>query len=245
MVSTYVLGGHHPCRRRARLQDGFAGRLPVTGAPGSTKNAQRQRDPEMHQRRKGQQWYSGMKLHIGVDSRSGPAHGAVVTAANVHDKHPVPQLPQGAGQRVCGDSAYARQKPLNQAKAPLARDCTNPRSRKGCPVHEALRKKNRTKFRVRARVEHVFGVVKRLWRFDKVRYRGPARNATRSFVALALANTFLARRTLYGQVRPWRPPSGPMTRSQAEWASDGSAMRLESLPQHSQCRDFESPAQCR
>ena len=65
-----------------------------------------------------------------------------------------------------------------------------------------MRAKNRTKSQVRARVEHVFGVVKRLWGFNKVRYRGLAKNATRSFVALALANIFLARRTLYGQVRP-------------------------------------------
>ena len=174
----------------------------IIGAPSSTKNADKQRDPEMHQTRKGQQWYFGMKLHIGVDSRSGLAHSAVVTPANVHDKHPIPQLLHGAEQRVYGDSAYASQKPLIQAKAPLAKDFTNQRSRKGGHIDEAVRAKNRTKSQVRARVEHVFGVVKRLWGFNKVRYRGLAKNATRSFVALALANIFLARRTLYGQVRP-------------------------------------------
>jgi IS5 family transposase len=79
----------------------------IIGAPSSTKNAHKQRDPEMHQTRKGQQWYFGMKLHIGVDSRSGLAHSAVVTPANVHDKHPFPQLLHGAEQRVCGESAYA------------------------------------------------------------------------------------------------------------------------------------------
>ncbi len=78
----------------------------IIGAPSSTKNADKQRDPEMHQTRKGQQWYFGMKLHIGVDSRSGLAHSAVVTPANVHDKHPIPQLLHGAEQRVYGDSAY-------------------------------------------------------------------------------------------------------------------------------------------
>ena len=67
----------------------------IIGAPSSTKNAQKQRDPEMHQTRKGQQWYFGMKLHIGVDSKTGLAHSAVVTAANVHDKHPLPQLLHG------------------------------------------------------------------------------------------------------------------------------------------------------
>jgi IS5 family transposase len=173
----------------------------IIGAPSSTKNADKQRDPEMHQTRKGQQWYFGMKLHIGVDSRSGLAHSAVVTPANVHDKHPIPQLLHGAEQRVYGDSAYASQKALIYAKAPLAKDFTNQRSRRGGQIDETVRAKNRTKSQVRARVEHVFGVVKRLWGFNKVRYRGLAKNATRSFVALALANIFLARRTLYGQVR--------------------------------------------
>lgn len=78
---------------------------PIIGAPSSTKNADKQRDPEMHQTRKGQQWYFGMKLHIGVDSRTGLAHSAVVTAANVHDKHPLPDLLHGNEQRVYGDSA--------------------------------------------------------------------------------------------------------------------------------------------
>jgi IS5 family transposase len=174
----------------------------IIGAPSSTKNADKARDPEMHQTRKGQQWYFGMKLHIGVDSRTGLAHSAVVTAANVHDKHPLPDLLHGAEQRVYGDSAYASQKPLIGSKAPRARDFTNQRSRRGGQIDEAVRANNRTKSRVRSRVEHVFGVVKRLWGFSKVRYRGLAKNATRSFVALALANIFLARRTLYGQVRP-------------------------------------------
>jgi IS5 family transposase len=173
----------------------------IIGAPSSTKNADKARDPEMHQTRKGQQWYFGMKLHIGVDSRSGLAHSAVVTPANVHDKHPIPQLLHGAEQRVYGDSAYASQKPLIQAKAPCAKDFTNQRSRNGGHIDEGVRAKNRTKSQVRARVEHVFGVVKRLWGFNKVRYRGLAKNATRSFVALALANIFFARRTLYGKTR--------------------------------------------
>ena len=139
----------------------------------------------------------GMKLHIGVDSRTGLAHSAVVTAANVHDKHPLPNLLHGEERRVYGDSAYASQKALIEAKAPQARDFTNQRVRKGGEVNEAERAKNRNKSRVRARVEHVFAVVKRLWGFSKVRYRGLAKNATRSFVALGLANLYLARRALY------------------------------------------------
>jgi len=174
----------------------------IIGAPSSTKNADKKRDPEMHQTRKGQQWYFGMKLHIGVDSQTGLAHSAVVTPANVHDKHPLPDLLHGQERRVYGDSAYASQKDLISAKAPHARDFTNQRVRQGGEVDEAERSKNRNKSKVRARVEHVFQVVKRLWGFTKVRYRGLQKNATRAFTALALANIYMCRRTLMGQVRP-------------------------------------------
>jgi IS5 family transposase len=174
----------------------------IIGAPSSTKNADRARDPEMHQTRKGQQWYFGMKLHIGVDSQSGLAHSAVVTAANVHDKHPLPDLLHGHEQRVYGDSAYASQKALIASKAPSAKDFTNQRSRYAGIVDEAVRSKNRNKSRIRSRVEHVFGVVKRLWGFGKVRYRGLHKNATRAFTALALANIYLGRQRLLAQVRP-------------------------------------------
>ncbi len=174
----------------------------LIGAPSSTKNADKARDPEMHQTRKGQQWYFGMKLHIGVDSQSGLVHSAVVTAANVHDKHPLPDLLHGSEQRVYGDSAYASQKELISSKAPNARDFTNQRTRRaGGVVDEVERSKNRNKSKIRARVEHAFGVVKRLWGFAKVRYRGLQKNATRAFTALALANIYLSRQRLMAQVR--------------------------------------------
>jgi len=169
----------------------------IIGAPSSTKNADKARDPEMHQTRKGQQWYFGMKLHIGVDSQTGLAHSAVVTAANVHDKHPLPDLLHGNEQRVYGDSAYASQKDLIASKAPNAKDFTNERVRnRSGEVEEVKRSKNRNKSKIRARVEHVFGVVKRLWGFTKVRYRGLDKNATRAFTALALANIFMCRKQL-------------------------------------------------
>ena len=175
----------------------------IIGAPSSTKNADKSRDPEMHQTRKGQQWYFGMKLHIGVDSQTGLAHSAVVTAANVHDKHPLPDLLHGNEQRVYGDSAYASQKELIAQKAPLAKDFTNQRVRnRAGEVDEVKRSKNRNKSKIRARVEHVFGVVKRLWGFSKVRYRGLEKNATRAFAALALSNIFMCRKRLMAQVRP-------------------------------------------
>lgn len=185
-----------------KLKTGTIVDATIIGAPSSTKNADNARDPEMHQTKKGQQWYFGMKLHIGVDSHSGLAHSAVVTAANVHDKHALPELLHGAEQRVYGDSAYSSQKELIAGKAPRAKDFTNQRVRnhKG-QVDEPTRAKNRNKSRVRARVEHVFGVVKHLWGFAKVRYRGLAKNATRAFTALALANIYLGRRPLLAQVR--------------------------------------------
>jgi len=168
----------------------------IIGAPSSTKNAQGERDPEMHQTRKGKQWFFGMKLHIGVDSKTGLAHSAVVTSANVHDKHPLPDLLHGAETQLYGDTAYASQQALIQSKAPDAKDCTNQRVRAGSATEELDRILNRLKSRVRSRVEHVFAVVKRLWGFHKVRYRGLAKNATRAFVATGLANIYLARERL-------------------------------------------------
>ncbi|SFB34743.1 transposase, IS4 family [Collimonas sp. OK607] len=174
----------------------------IIAAPSSTKNSKQERDPEMRQTRKGKQWYFGMKLHIGVDSQSGLTHSAVVTSANVHDKHPLPDLLHGQEQRVCGDNAYASQKVLIHCKAPNARDFTNQRTRKSGEIDEVARGKNRDKSKIRSRVEHVFAVVKRLWGFTKVRYRGLAKNATRAFTALALANLYLSRRHFLAQVRP-------------------------------------------
>ena len=168
----------------------------IIAAPSSTKNAERERDPEMHQTRKGRQWHFGMKLHIGVDSETGLAHSAVVTAANVHDKHPLPELMHGAEEKLYGDSAYASQQALIRSKAPQAQDWTNQRVRPGSATEALDRIINRVKSRVRSRVEHVFAVVKKLWGFNKVRYRGLAKNATRAFVALGLANIYMARQRL-------------------------------------------------
>ena len=126
----------------------------------------------------------------------------MVTAANVHDKHPLPDLLHGQERRVYGDSAYASQKKLIAGKAPEAKDFTHQRTRRGGVADEALKAKNRNKSRIRSRVEHVFGVLKRLWGFGKVRYRGLAKNATRAFTALALANIYLSRQRLMAQVRP-------------------------------------------
>jgi IS5 family transposase len=105
-------------------------------------------------------------------------------------------LLHGAERHLYGDSAYASQQALIRSKAPDAEDCTNQRVRAGSATEGLDRILNRLKSRVRSRVEHVFAVIKRLWGFDKVRYRGLAKNATRAFVATGLANIYLARQRL-------------------------------------------------
>jgi transposase, IS5 family len=168
----------------------------IISAPSSTKNEKGERDPEMHQTQKGQQWHFGMKLHIGVDSKTGLAHSAVVTAANVHDKHPLPQLLHGAEREVFGDSAYASQQELIASKAPHAVDRTNQRVSGSGVAADTKRVANRIRSKTRSRVEHMFAVVKRQFGFNKVRYKGLAKNATRAFVVLGLANIYMARKSL-------------------------------------------------
>jgi IS5 family transposase len=168
----------------------------IIHAPSSTKNADQARDPEMHQTRKGNQWYFGMKAHIGVDSKTKIIHSAAATPANVADCHLLPDLLHGEETRVWGDQAYRGQRDVIVEHAPRARDFTNRRYRQNGVVDERERTKNRTKSKVRARVEHAFFVIKRVFGFARVRYRGLDKNAHRLFVTCALANLFMARRHL-------------------------------------------------
>src|SRR5499433_4089196 len=119
----------------------------IIAAPSSTKNATGTRDPEMHQTKKGQQWYFGMKGHFGVDSQSKLIHSVVVTPANVHDSQALPGLLHGRERRVWGDSAYAGQAAVLSVCAPHARDFTQRRAR--TPEERAT---NQWKSRIRARV---------------------------------------------------------------------------------------------
>ena len=168
----------------------------IIAAPSSTKNADKARDPEMHQTRKGQQWYFGMKLHIGVDAKTKLIHAMTTTAANVHDATVLGDLLHGEETRVYGDQAYRGQTAVIRERAPNAKDFTNRRYRHRGIVDEAERRKNRTKSRVRAKVEHSIGVIKRLFGVAKVRYRGLAKNTHRLWVTCGLANLFIARRRL-------------------------------------------------
>jgi IS5 family transposase len=163
----------------------------IINAPSSTKNATGTRDPEMHQTKKGQQWYFGMKGHFGVDSQSKLIHSVEATSANTHDGHVLPWLLHGHERRVWGDSAYAGHTALLTVCAPQARDFTQRRAR--TPQEGAT---NRWKSRIRARVEHPIGIIKRVFRFTKVCYRGLAKNRHRLEVACALANLFMMRKRL-------------------------------------------------
>ena len=168
----------------------------IINAPSSTKNASGKRDPDMHQTRKGRQWYFGMKAHIGVDSKTKVIHAVVATAANVHDATILPDLLHGEETRVWGDQAYKGKGAVIREHAPNARDFTNRRCKYRGVVDEAEKARNRTKSKVRAKVEHCFGVIKRVFGFTKVRYRGLEKNAHRLFVTCALTNLFIVRKRL-------------------------------------------------
>jgi len=168
----------------------------IISAPSSTKNKSGERDPEMHQTAKGKQWYFGMKAHIGVDSKERIIHTVKASAANIADSLALPHLLHGKETRVWGDQAYRGQTDVIRKRAPRARDFTNQRYRWGEQIDEIERAKNRTKSSVRSRVEHVFAVIKGIFKFTKVRYRGLAKNLHRLQVTCALANVYLVRRRL-------------------------------------------------
>ena len=168
----------------------------IIHAPSSTKNRAKERDPEMHQTRKGNQWYFGMKAHIGVDSRSKLIHSVEATAANVHDSRVLEKLLHGKERRVWGDSAYSGQKEAMAKAAPEASDWTQEKGHRYRKLTERDRARNRYKSRVRARVEHQFGILKLRFGFTKVRYRGLAKNAHRLVTACALSNLVMAKKAL-------------------------------------------------
>ena len=171
----------------------------IISAPSSTKNAAGERDPDMHQTKKGKQWYFGMKAHIGVDSKTKVIHAVVATAANVADSTILPDLLHGEETRVWGDQAYKGKTDVIREHAPKALDFTNRRYRFKKRIDEVQRAKNRTKSKVRAKVEHVFGVIKGVFGFVKARYRGLDKNANRLFATCALANLFMVRLHLMRQ----------------------------------------------
>jgi len=171
-----------------KLSNGTIVDATIIAAPSSTKNADKERDPEMSSTSKGGNWHFGFKIHIGTDSKTGLVHSSTVTKASVHDSQELPHLMHGSETRLYGDSAYTGQKQTMRKRAPKARDFTNRKGNRARLLTDDERARNRRKSSVRARVEHPFLWVKRIWGFAKARYRGLAKNANRAFVLLALFN---------------------------------------------------------
>jgi transposase, IS5 family len=168
----------------------------IIHAPSSTKNEKKQRDPEMHQTRKGNQWYFGLKAHIGVDSKEGIVHSICTSAASVSDVHMLPELLHGEEKKVWGDAGYQGQTEAIHAAAPDAQDMTSRRVKTKAGVDLAEKRRNRTKARVRSKVEWPFRILKRVFGFVKVRYRGLKKNHEWLCAAFALVNVYQHRRRL-------------------------------------------------
>lgn len=167
----------------------------IIAAPSSTKNASKTRDPEMRQTRKGKQWHFGMKLHIGTDPR-GTVHTVTATDAAGADITQLPALLHGQEQVLYGDQAYWCEAHRTHWVAEGGTYRVNRRGTTQHPLTPYQKRINRARSRTRARGEHPFHVVKRLWNFMKVRYRGLAKNTARAFTMFGLANLYLLRRRL-------------------------------------------------
>lgn len=181
--------------KRLLLKSGTIVDATIVHAPSSTKNRERARDPEMRQTKKGNEWYFGMKVHVGTDVK-GVVHHLSVTDAAQADMNELPELLHGEERALYGDKAYWSERDRGELEALGVRYRVNRRGVSGKPLTERWKEINRSRSRVRSRVEHPFHVVKRLWGFGKVRYRGLRKNAVRAYAAFALANLYLVRRRL-------------------------------------------------
>ncbi len=188
--------GEHLKGRGLRVSGGTIVDATLINAPSSTKNREKKRDPEMRQTRKGNQWYFGMKAHIGVDTRTKLIHSVATTPANVHDSQVLAELLHGEEREVWGDSAYQGQGKVIGEVAPQAREFIQEKAVRRHPLSEAQRARNRIRSKIRAKVEHPFHIMKRVFGFTHVRYRGLAKNTPRVQVTCALVNLFLVRKQL-------------------------------------------------
>jgi transposase, IS5 family len=177
----------------------------IIAAPSSTKNSKGERDPEMHQTKKGNQWHFGMKLHIAVDAESGLVHSLIGTAANVNDVTQASALLTGEETDVWGDAGYQglskREEFLAcEGKLPRCEIAMRPGKRKkldkGNALHQLLEKAEQLKASIRAKVEHPFRVIKLQFGYAKVRYRGLAKNTARLTMLAAMSNLWMVRRQL-------------------------------------------------
>ncbi len=169
----------------------------LIAASPSTKNKAGQRDPEMHQTRKGKQYYFGMKIHVGADVNNGAAHTVTVTAAHQADITQLPALLRDDDEVIFGDAGYTSDSYKRGARALGLRWCVNDKRK---PRHgnlsTAQRKRNRRQSRVRARVEHLFRIIKCQFGYRNVRYEGLAKNRAQVMSLMAMANVYLLRRQL-------------------------------------------------
>jgi len=177
------------------LSEGTIVDATIISAPSSTKNQDRKRDPEMKQTKKGNTWHFGMKAHIGSDTQ-GRVHSVVVTDASVHDSQVMDDCLHGEEDAIYGDKAYANEEKKQEAEAVGVNWRVNRKASRGKQLSCADRSFNRRSNRIRARVEHAFGIVKHLWGYRKVRYRVLAKNAAQVFTLFALANFYMVRHEL-------------------------------------------------
>ena len=163
----------------------------LIAASPSTKNRERKRDPEMSSSKKGNQWYFGMKAHVGVDAESGLVHTAGVTTGKVHDAKVMANLIRE--DDAAGDKGYASDEKKRAAEAAGVLWAVKEKAKPGRDLTQRQRARNRRLGKLRAKVEHVFRVLKCQFGYRKVRYRGIAKNGAQVFALLALANLYLAR----------------------------------------------------
>ncbi len=169
----------------------------LIAAPTSTKNSTGQRDPEMHSTRKGNQWCFGMKIHVGADVNSGAAHTVTVTAANTADIDELPALLRTDDQVIFSDAGYASDSYKRGARAlGLHWKVNDKRKPKQGNLSTSQQKRNRSYSRIRARVEHLFRIIKCQFGYRKVRYKGLAKNCCQVLSLMALANVYLLRRVV-------------------------------------------------
>jgi len=187
----------------ARLQDqgllvsrGTMVDASIIHAPSSTKNQEQSRDPEMHQTKKGKQWYFGMKMHIGADVDSGAVHSVAITAANEADIRVLPKLLREQDEVIFGDAGYTSEEYKRGSRKLGIRWCVQDKRKPGQNLSASQKKRNRKHSSIRARVEHVFRVIKRQFGFTMTRYRGLMKNTVQVNMRVGLANLYLLRRRL-------------------------------------------------
>ena len=178
------------------LREGTIVDATIINAPSSTKNRDRTRDKEMRQTKKGNQWYFGMKAHVGTDTSRGLAHSVVVTDAAVHDSQVMDGLLHGEEEAVYGDKAYASEEKKKEYEARGVKWCVNLKANRGHKLTQEEVECNHKRSQIRAKGEHAFLVVKHLWHYQKVRYKGLYKNAVQVFSLFALTNLYLVRHEL-------------------------------------------------